>query len=123
MLFRDHAVRLLLLRPPLLVGLALVRERLAQRGIIVAEQARERAVLRHVDAHFLSVPQALAHMNMHDLYDRDTALGSGLERGVVAALERSRCVDDARRLHLHARYQIGFGDLDFADLGWEIDRA
>src|ERR1041385_8275392 len=85
---RCPAPALLPLPPlPLLVALPHMRERLAERGVEIAIQARERAVLCHVDAHLRVVPQAFAHVDLHDLADHEAPLRADFERGVVAAFE------------------------------------
>src|SRR5437660_1036771 len=80
----------------------LAGERLAERGVEISEQARERAICRHVDAHLLGVPEATADMDLHDLADRKTARGGDLQRGVVTAFERGRRLGDIGCLDLHA---------------------
>ena len=70
-----RALRLLLpLLRPFLVTLAHVRERLAERSIEIAVEARERAILLDVDAQAVRIEDAGAHMDVHDLADREAAL-------------------------------------------------
>ena len=67
----------LLLRRPFLVALPHVRERLAERGVEIAEQARERAILRHVDCASSRCPTGpRAHGHARPRRSRGGAAGS-----------------------------------------------
>src|SRR6188472_1577791 len=78
----GRGLRLALLRLPFLESLAHVSERLAERGVEIAVEARERAILLDIDAHLVHVPQPGAYMHVHHLADREAALAAHLERGV-----------------------------------------
>src|SRR3954451_12679473 len=100
-----------------------MRERLAERGVEIAEQARERTILRHVDSHLVIVPQAFADMHVQDFANGKAALRTHLQRCVVAALYSRWRLGDARDVDLLTWQQGKFRDVDLADVGRKIDGA